>query len=531
MNQVLIICLKKFGDVFSAGHLANSIKKERPTTEITLLVYKESEKAALRLRNVRRVVTIDRKKILSIKGSPLFNNAHSANEFFKTIDPLSIIDWEMIVNFSNDPVATYLTSYFNSENKSGVSFNMDRSTKYSNTWAKFYNELAADKENSYFNFLEFQHAMSEVPWSTKGEKVILNDQNNKIVQKKFNEIRSKYTGDIKIIGIQLKTADVSKDIPRHLVREVIYNFIKSNQYYPVLLTSPAEEEKAYAKEIVDSIDEDIISIETDFKALPSVLLYLDALITPDTAIKHVADLVETPILEVSCGASPLFKQSTVGEDNIILRPSKGDRNQITYKDIEHGLKILLSGEHRPNLDTECTFYISKKDGNRMEYLPLAGSINFRMELRRLLGREFILSMVNQTEADFSLIIKFFSLKERQQFRSSEKEEIVESLKALLGAIRAISMAKMDKKKIGFFVESLDRVLQRADLPTSASLPFRLFRAELESLSGATFLDNLNKIEQELFNLKANVKTYSSMLDKMIQTEKGSQKVRQPVQTI
>lgn len=516
MNQILIVCLKKFGDVFSIGHLANSLKRERPTAEITLLVYKESEKAATRLRNVKRVIALDRKKILSVKGSPLFNDAHSANEFFRVIDPLAVVEWDTVVNFSNDAVSTYLSSYFTAENKVGVSFNLNNSTNFNNFWAKVYNEIAGDKETNYFNFLELHHLMNGCEWSEKGEKIRANEQNNRIVSEKFNEIRASRDNDIKIVGLQLMSAAIDKNIPKAVLREFIFNALHSDKIYPVLLTSPNEEEKSFAKEIVESIDEDIISIETDFKALPSVLLYLDALVTPDTAVKHVADLTDTPLVEVSAGSSPVFKQSTTGEDNIIIRPLGGDRNKITYDDLIYAVSKVLSIPSAKPEATDSTFYVAKRDGVRLEYLPVAGKMQVQKEIKRLFGKEFLYQL-SGASCDFSLLQSFFTEKELSTFRSREKENIVDILKSLLNAIRTVTQAKADKKLIPTIFASLDRVLSYADHSSSASLAVRIFRANLDAIDVADVLRSIDCFEKELFTLKANLKTYSSLLDQLSST--------------
>ena len=46
----------------------------------------------------------------------------------------------------------------------------------------------------------------------------------------------------------------------------------------------------------------LISIESDF--LPSVLNSIDLLVTPDTSVKHVADLNKSKILEIIYGHAP-----------------------------------------------------------------------------------------------------------------------------------------------------------------------------------------------------------------------------------
>lgn len=514
MNNILVVCLKKLGDVFSTAHLINSIKKENPMAEISLLIYKESYKAAEVIRSVSNIYTIDRKKVLSLKASPLFSDAHSLNEFFSTVEKVSEQKWENIVNFSNDPVATYLTSYLKDKNHSGVAFSSDKSTQYTNYWAKVYNDVATQKKIPIFNYLELQHRMANTPWiSTSQPKVQTREENNKTVSARFSELRKSTRGDLKVVGIQIMSADSSKDIPEDKLADLINYLTSNSQFYPVLLLAPSEKEKAYAAKIIEKTSEDLISIETDFKALPSVLLYLDALITPDTSVKHVADLVDTPLVEISCGSSPLFKQSTTNEDNIIIRPYMGKNEYLAVPDIAFALHQVLGLESEIKPSKNSCFYIVKKDETRLEYLPIAGNISEFEEMQRMLARELIFA-IDSEDYDLSLIKSFFSSQAVQKFVNMQKAESLEILKNLLSCLRSINTFKQNRSNPTNFLTDLEKLLAFANFDGITNMLVQLFRANIESLSSQNLTSNVAEVENELFLLKKNIKLLSTMLDSL-----------------
>ena len=85
MNKVLVVNLKRFGDIYQTSHLINSISKNHPGAEISLLVYKQFKKAAKSLPNVTNVYTINKRKLESFYKNDLYNNGLAINEFNRSL--------------------------------------------------------------------------------------------------------------------------------------------------------------------------------------------------------------------------------------------------------------------------------------------------------------------------------------------------------------------------------------------------------------------------------------------------------------
>jgi len=67
------------------------------------------------------------------------------------------------------------------------------------------------------------------------------------------------------------------------------------------------------------------------QAVASVLMNIDLLVTPDTAIKHIADLTDTPVIEVSLGHAPFLKQGSYNCESLILSDDITTREFHTKK--------------------------------------------------------------------------------------------------------------------------------------------------------------------------------------------------------
>ena len=59
MKSILIVNLRRLGDIYTTSHLINSLTSSS-NCQISTLVYKESEAAAKTIKNITNVYTIDR---------------------------------------------------------------------------------------------------------------------------------------------------------------------------------------------------------------------------------------------------------------------------------------------------------------------------------------------------------------------------------------------------------------------------------------------------------------------------------------
>lgn len=526
MNQskekVLIINFKRSGDLFCMGHLISSIKKEWPNADINLLIYKEFSAAANCLKSIKNIYSIDRQAVLVLANNPLFSKAHSINKFWEEIAPIKAIHWDHVINYSNEWEASYLTSYLSPTSFSGIKISPMGTVSPSNEWARLFNEFISSSTYSPVHFVDLYHRISAVP---KGQQELIlktDPTNNQVALQNFSQIRNKYKGgvrDLKLIGIQIKSSSEDKDIPFKTLVETIDLLDKDPNFCPILLIAPIEKERNLVNQLNQNFSNRLLTVEADLLAMSSVLLNLDALITPDTAIKHLGDLTETPILEVSLGKSPMHKQGSIGSNNLILSPiisSKIDKTtEIHGRDLYLSLYTLLSLTMSSplKLSSNLTLYRVEKDEGGVVYRPIAGEMDINSELTYLGERYFCFSLLQQMQLKtvYEQIVDRFKTDDISKWMSMEKESITLSVKDLLNCLRSLKVAKRDKSQGGKFLEDLSALLDNASSKKICSIPLAMFKGRMESIVADSVEENIRMMEGHLFTLKAELQIITNYL--------------------
>ncbi len=533
MSNILIINLKRFGDIYSTAHLVNSITTNNPQAKISLLVYKEFDSAALNLSNVQEVLTIDRKQILTYKKNDIFSDGFAIDAFYGQVQEIKNKAWDKVLNYSNDPVSTYLTSYLsNSDNNHvGIKYSNKLTAKASSDWDIVFNDVLTTFPETPINFVDTYHHMMNVEKIRDGQKLVTSTSHNESAFKNINFIRKtevKEGKNLNIVGIQLFTSQKEKNIPRETILKLVKKLLEADEYYPILLLAPTSEERNYAAAINEEFENKLVSVEADFKAIPSVLLNVDLLITPDTAVKHIADLIDTPTLEISLGASPMFKQGLLNESSLILTPrvdtrafskkdlvKKGDSCfKVSSKDIFSTIEFMLNNKSEITLSKGLSLYRPQLDKMGTFYSCLAGEYNLEKEVRRLTSRQVLANLFEFDNGDQILykISSSFS-SEIFPYLKEEKASVTDATKKLLGTLRSLLQTNENKKKIADFVNSLDHLLLEADKSSLTAIPVLMFRSRIEALDSSSFEESIKEVESLLYELKTDIqKVYSCIKD-------------------
>ncbi|NOT79446.1 MAG: glycosyltransferase family 9 protein [Bacteriovoracaceae bacterium] len=521
MKKILIINLRKLGDVFSTAHLINSLSKEG-NTHISLLTYKESARAAHCIKNVNEVFEIDRKEIITLKTNKLFSDSFALEQLFKQLEKITNESWDQIINYSNDTVGAYVTSYLRKDSSmiTGVHFNDQRNIVTQNDWELVFNDVLPQVRYSPIHFVDCYHKMSGAAPHREGFKVITNPRHNETAFLNFQELRRGHGGNenqTKIIGIQLKTADQTKDIPLDTLHK-LYELIKKNsEIIPCLLIAPNDEERQIATEFNSHHNDEVIIVEADLNAIASVLLNLDLLVSPDTSIKHIANLTETPVLEISLGYAPFLKQGSYAKDTLVLTDSIINRSfkknsfsrptLITANDIMATILYSLSITKtvKPRLSEGVTLYQAQLDELGITYNPIAGSIDTSVELQRMASRQLLHQMLDSSSESFTNIdLNKINKNEAQEWINKEKSDVTFVMRDLLGTLRSLLQCAESKKSTREFIASLDKILSNIDKQTLVQIPSILFKTKIEAINAKTFDENTKEIESLLYKLKSDM---------------------------
>ena len=523
MKNILIINFRRIGDVYTTGHLLNSLTSSKDNA-VSLLVFKESARAARNLRGLKNLHTIDRQEIVTLKSNKLFSDGFALEQLFNQLQEIKNQKWDEIINYSNDIVGAYICSYLrnSTEKVIGVHFNESKDIITNNDWELLFNDILPMVKYSPLHFVDCYHKMLGIPNNPNGEKIKTNMNHNAVALSNMNSIRENFSNGqnpVKIVGIQLKTSDPAKDLPEEIITELISLLRETNHLIPVILIAPTDEERNYAQDIIGRFKNDIAVVEADLEAIASVLMNIDILITPDTAIKHIADLTETPVLEISLGYAPFLKQGTYSEGSLILSDIISDRN-FTKNNQSENLKTNIKAMDiissvlyffgktksiRPRLSSNVTLYSCSFDQLGARYSVVAGSIDAQTEIQRLMTRQLINCLYDNNDSNefFSSIIDFGTAAVATWCKN-EKFNLTIVMKDLLGTLRSLLQMQENRKSYKDFVVNLGKLISHSEKETLLQIPTMMFKTKVEQIKSKTSEENAKEIESLLYYLKSDV---------------------------
>lgn len=523
MKKTLIINLRRIGDVYTTGHLLNSLARNEGNS-VSLLVYKESAKAALNLKNVSNLHVIDRKEIITLKTNKLFSDGFAIEQLFNQLQSIKNQKWDEIINYSNDMVGAYICSYLkdSADKITGVHFNENRNVVTNSDWEILFNDVLPVVKYAPMHFVDCYHKMIGITSNREGEKVITDAGHNATAFSNMNTLRKGHSlveSSSKIIGIQLKTAAPSKDIPEETLVELLKLIKLNSELIPVLLIAPTDEERKYAAEINSKLNNELVVVEADLQAIASVLMNIEILITPDTAIKHIADLTETPVLEISLGHAPFLKQGSYAAGSLILTDLIVERNfnrstaekiiktNIQAQDIMSSLVYFFAKTKsiRPRLSNDVTLYTCSFDQLGARYSVVAGTVDTQTEIHRLMSRQLINVIYDQNESnDIYNDVIDFGINAATSWGTTEKTNVTNVMKDLLGTLRSLLQSQENRKSSREFVGHLGKLIAHTETSSLVQIPVTMFKTKIESINAKTFEENAKEVEVLLYELKSDI---------------------------
>jgi ADP-heptose:LPS heptosyltransferase len=542
MSKLLIINLKRFGDIYSSAHTINAIRKKNPNTEISLLVYKEFEKAAWNINGVENVFTLDRKKVSSVLKNKIYSNAYALEELRDCVDLIAEHSFTQVFNYSNDHISTNITSYLHKVANLevfGISIEQDKSITYSNDFALLFNDVLSEMSNSPIHFQDCYPRIIGITNDQENKSVKTSMQHNQSAEKNINFIRSANPNK-KIVAIQLKTSIITKDIPYIVLRDLIALLKENTHYFPLLLIAPFEEERLFARRLNKEFGETLVIVEADLNAAASVLSNCDLLVGADTVIKHIGDNLKTKIIEVSLGPAPFLKQGPYSNGNLVLtdiidkrtftikgHQASSFRTRINAENIFSTISYALYGEEL-NIPKGITLYQASYDEFGMRYKVVAGEVPWAKEIERLVNREWIArKLSDQSLSSVYEELNSMPKRELKMWVAQNKDVISHIMKDLLATLRSLAKIKSGGKSSLMFVNTLDKLLQRCTNAGAVSIPLLVFRARIENIKQSDLVSSTIKFESLLFSLKTDLIQF---LDLITQVEAGQpEKKTDPIQ--
>ena len=516
MNRILVVHLKRFGDLVSASQTIAALKNTNPHAEISILCFKEFSGITKLIPGIKNVYTISRNTLLTLKNGKLYNNAFAINELESSLSPLLDQSWNKLINLTNNRTSAYICSWLAAHNKEtkvvGTMIANDTAVRATNSWAVVFNDILPLTSNAPFNFRDVWAKMLGI-CDNSNTPLLTNSKNEENVKRHFHTMKE---DGGRVVGIQLVCSVPGKGIAQDSLVEIV-NQLHANDDHPVLLIAPCDEEREFATRLLENVERKPVVVECDFIALSSVVKHLDLLITPDTVTKHFADAHAIPTIEVSLGSSPTFKQATKNTKSFLVVANDRQTQQIDARDIIELVNFSTGKRDGFTPKSDIALYRPKEVNGVTTYVASAGNFDFFNEFDRHAISALISAVLDtKGSADSSWADIAFSNKASltgfNNWSNTVKDSATNLMKDVLHSIRSLLQMKENPRRANDFIVSLDVLLAHCDYLNSVTVPVHFFRSRLESLPRASFSDNARAIETLLFNLKSDIQNYLNLIN-------------------
>ncbi|MGB0454370.1 MAG: glycosyltransferase family 9 protein [Bacteriovoracaceae bacterium] len=533
MKDILIINLKRFGDITLSTRLAYSLAGQGHN--VHFLCFKEFSGITNIMNPKINFHYIDRKRIEFILKSQLVNDHLAIDELKKTINELKEYDWDEIHNLSNDKIASRIIPTIMSENTKvrGVQYR-DNELIHSGSWEIYFNNIANELTTYPVSLHEIFFRLSGHKDSTDSTLFTRSASHEETVLKNFEKIRQKfssYGNDIRLMGITPFSSSREKDISSDEVVSTIEALKARSPYIiPILIHAPIQAEKNAVKEILEKLNNNLITIECDFAALVSVVENIDLLFSTDSLFVHMANVLKTPVICVSNGPSPTLFQGTLGASDLILCREDIYANHNTRSaTVEESTntnwgeaysQIITSHVQNPReinsevfeeLGINAVIPSHTQDGF-VSYKNISLKPNHKdSQMLYVLQRNFFLKMLTATPINMKEITE--ELKKHdglESFITEEKEKILNVTKKVLNCLR---VTKVQGQNSSTIINHMSEIFSFLDNKKSLLYaPICYFYVECSQAPAvATQEEKLKYFEFKLFNLKNNIQALFQFL--------------------
>lgn len=506
MKKHLIIALGDKEVILRASMIVQLLTRKYPRDQFDVLCFKQHQKIAMQINGINQVHNIDCQAINHALDNSYYCDMYAFNGFVNDLAPIFDESWEQAINCSDLKIAAHLASVIHLRQQTpivGSRMGVKDNRLTSDLWSMFdyvqdelYPLTLISKSDLYPILLRS---------SFKEETVFFNydeAQNTKAYQL-LQKVRSANNGQCKLIGIPLFNALHNKNFNFERVVETVGELLDDIDLFPLIITSRNERDQVYARQLSKEFANSLIIIEVDDQTLAPVLYNLDALIGNDPFISNFADLLGVNALRLTDkleGTSKSYQYNT--HQLTLVAPAQLSASQLA-KDLHVSIKHLLGDE--PALDrlsNSTSLYVTKLD--RLGHYPfqIAGVEQTQFNLHHQMMRTFVSTMAPYSlDPVQSVESSGVELPAIKQWAQQQRTCITDASRDLLGTLRSLLRTQKDKKFIGEFIHSLDKLFKQGESNSLASLCCNLFRARIDSIETSNFHENIQQMEKSLYLLK------------------------------
>lgn len=328
----LIILPNNIGDVIMAAPLFEAFKRNNSGDEIHFLVEKGYEGGILNNPYLNKIHLFPRSKSAqALRDASTFGS--EARELSEYIDSLADEQFDQIINLSQHPLYSVLTSLISAKEVVGMNCVGEGIDILNNFWTRYLFAIPYNRKCNSMHAIDVYKRIAGVPNDPAEPKIFLSEEEKKLAKAWLSE--EGWDGEQKLIVFQPGAAIASKMWGTARFTELGHKLIADG--WKVLITG-APSEVEMCKTIAEALGKDTIMSagKTTFRESVSFMSCAQAVVTGDTALMHAAAALEiktyalfgptSPVetgpygsghaifVTDSCKNPPCFKHSCDGEN-------------------------------------------------------------------------------------------------------------------------------------------------------------------------------------------------------------------------
>lgn len=515
MKSILIINFGSSKDILMSANLVAALKDEQPNNHIAVITHERNRDILSTISSLNETFFINSDFISETERNDLYPDSYALNEFCENVQPVLNRQWDRVVNYSNDRVSSYLIKAVNASEIHGAYINENGIAKTTNKWATLQNYvLSSSKIPAIATSVVRNHIMN-VPHYSSISKIEIHEDYLRVASQNFQKVRNmKNSGNTRIVGLNLEVGYSGCAICISTLKDVIETLEDSLDFKPVLLTSG----KSYQKEIVNELNlsfaNKLISINVDPVALSSVVSNLDILVSCANDQLAVADALEVKVIEIK-SSDVSIRPTSIGVNNIVIYQKD---ESSSADDIILAINEEFSSElPMTTLNTVNPTHLCIQDEYGVSYSQIRGEIDVQTELRYHIERATFFQIMGFKRDDqlIEQIRRGMPKEEVEKFVENVKSEVTSTVKLLLATLRALKGAKNSKGQLNTFIGYLGNLIQAGSSDTIPSNIVKLFEGNIENITSKNVDENIQEIENYLFDLKTNLQILMNFMGEIL----------------
>ena len=513
MKRTLLLNFKGPYNCIELGPLIQGMLNDEPDQTISVMTLQENEPYMKILSHLEHVFYIDRKMIKKVGESRIYPRSLALNSLYDSISGALEIEWDKVINFSNDKTSSYLLPLFNKAEAVGTWIGKDGSVKTNSRWNAYLNYIHGTHNNSFHSIDIKRNLLKITDFVSSGIKE--NFDYTKVANENFDRARVSFNKpESFIVGVNLSESYSGRALDLDNMTTVLESLMDNPSTLPVLIHGPSTEEVEIVKKLNMSFDNKLLSINMGISTARSVFSGVAVLIGPPNPFMNIAELSGVKLIEVCMEENS--KVMSVDHYSIKATELSSYYDDILFC-LNNHLDIILPVE---SMVSRNKIYHVTTDDHCLFESQVRGELNLENELQGHIQRLVHLAILGEENLAESLDIlkKQADKKTLDGCREVVRGDLMNVVKLLLSSLRELKQVKDGSGDVHKLIGNVDRILGISKEKSSIAPALSLFESCLENMNQQSLQEGLISIERALFDLKSDLQNVTTILDRFANRE-------------